>query len=301
MWNLIRLGVWLGLLGVLVLATPTEVTQAIPQAQTFNMHHSYGTRRDACPQPAQFTPGSTVASYLTGAYAVGGADVFVMWYWTNEFGDYLGDIGTYRYTFQANESIGFWYRFSPWDVGLVAVEMYEWNSFEGWRFLGASSYYIGIAPSFAPNAGACPGGNTSNPNVGDGPRPSGPAYVIEIGSNHGYEPWGRPLGGGCQEPYNDGDPVQRFTVEIILTNQSNRTINEDWAWPEFYTFYEANPITCNWYHPYQAVPPGGSTNVTFATHLEQGDRVTRMVFTILGERHTICLNADGSKATTCMF
>ena len=107
------------------------------------------------------------------------------------------------------------------------------------------------------------------------------------------EPWGRPRSAdGCNGPYNDRDPVKRFTIEVILTNNSNQWIPDGWA-PTFYSAAGAVPPTCVWYYDNQAVQPGEVIYVTFATHVESNDWVSAMVFDELGYQHSTCFNAGG--------
>ena len=108
-----------------------------------------------------------------------------------------------------------------------------------------------------------------------------------------YEPWGRPLDpDGCNGPYNDQSPVRRFTVEVILTNNSNSFIPDGWG-PTFYTASGQIPPTCTWYYENIAVQPGEIINVTFATHVEANDWVSALVFDELGYTATLCLNGSG--------
>ena len=107
------------------------------------------------------------------------------------------------------------------------------------------------------------------------------------------EPWGRPRAAdGCNGPYNDRDPVKRFTIEVILTNNSNQWIADGWA-PTFYSAAGQIPPTCVWYYDNQAVQPGEVIYVTFATHVESNDWVRAMVFDELGYQHSTCFNAGG--------
>jgi hypothetical protein len=95
---------------------------------------------------------------------------------------------------------------------------------------------------------------------------------------------------GCNPPYNDQDPVRRFTIEVILTNHSNQYIPDGWA-PTFFTAHGGVPPTCIWYYDNQGVQPGEVINVTFATHVEMGDWVRAMVFDELNYEVTVCFNA----------
>ncbi len=116
-------------------------------------------------------------------------------------------------------------------------------------------------------------------------------YTVTLGRNVIYEPWGRPTDpGGCNGPYDDKHGrMRRFTVEVILTNTSNRFTRDSW----FPTFISASgrPLQpCIWYYNNTVVEPGESADVTFATHLEANDWVRAMVFDELKYTVTICLN-----------
>jgi hypothetical protein len=123
-----------------------------------------------------------------------------------------------------------------------------------------------------------------------------PAYTVSVGRNVQYEPWGRPGDpNGCGGPYDDDSPVRRLTVEIILTNNSNRSIPDRWA-PTFISAKGRPLPSC--YHGLNytyntAVQPGESANVTFVTHLESDDWVTALVFDELNYTLTICFDPSG--------
>jgi hypothetical protein len=122
-----------------------------------------------------------------------------------------------------------------------------------------------------------------------------PPYTVILGRNVSYEPWGRPADpGGCKGPYDDRSPVRRFTVEVILTNNSNRYIPDAW-YPTFYSAKGRSLPACIWYYNNTAVQPGESTDVTFATHLEGDDWVTALVFDELNYTVSICLNGAGQQ------
>jgi hypothetical protein len=106
------------------------------------------------------------------------------------------------------------------------------------------------------------------------------------------EPWGRPTNpDGCNAPFNDRDPVKRFTIEIVVTNQSDRTIPNGW-YPAFRSSQGQTPVTCIWSYDDMSVQPGETAYATFATHVELNDWVQRMVLDELGYQVTICFNAS---------
>jgi hypothetical protein len=123
-------------------------------------------------------------------------------------------------------------------------------------------------------------------------KPSSPPYSVDINKIE-PEPWGRPKNAdGCNRPYDDRDPVQRFTIEVILTNHSDQWIPDGWA-PEFFSADGRVPPVCVWDYGDTAVEPGEVTYLTFATHTELSDYVQAMVFYELGYEHRTCFNSAG--------
>ena len=119
-----------------------------------------------------------------------------------------------------------------------------------------------------------------------------PPYTIAINKSV-LEDWGRPTNAdGCNGPYNDQDPVQRLTVELVLTNQSDRDIPDGW-YPTFHTAQGQVPPTCVWYYDNTAVQPGETIYVTFATHVNLDDWVQAMVVNELGYAVMVCFSAAG--------
>lgn len=135
--------------------------------------------------------------------------------------------------------------------------------------------------------------NTARPTATLEPTTtSQPPYTVAINKIE-PEPWGRPTNpDGCNDPFNDRDPVKRFTIEIIVTNQSNRTIPDGW-YPVFYSAQGRIPVTCVWPYKDMSVQPGETAYATFATHVESNDWVQRMVLDELGYQVIVCFNAAG--------
>jgi hypothetical protein len=131
---------------------------------------------------------------------------------------------------------------------------------------------------------------TDTPVPTDTPKP--PPFTVAINKIE-PEPWGRPTNpDGCNGPYNDRDPVKRFTIEIILYNQSDRYIPDGW-YPLFHSAKGDAPPTCVWYYDNTAVQPGETIYVTFATHVELDDWVQNMVLDELGYELVVCFNPAG--------
>ena len=135
--------------------------------------------------------------------------------------------------------------------------------------------------------------NTPQPTATAQPTAtSRPPYTVAINKVE-PEPWGRPTNpDGCNGPYNDRDPVKRVTIEVVVTNQSNRTIPDGW-YPVFYSAQGKTPKTCVWDYGDTSVQPGETTYVTFATHVELNDWVQRLVLDELGYQVVVCFNSSG--------
>jgi hypothetical protein len=124
---------------------------------------------------------------------------------------------------------------------------------------------------------------------------SPPPYVITLGNNVHYEPWGNPADPeGCKGPYDDRIEVRRFYAQVLLTNNSTRYIGEDW-YPSFISASGAGLPSCVFYYNNLAVEPGETIDVTYGTHLKVGDYVKALVFEIQGYTEAICLNPGGQK------
>jgi pSer/pThr/pTyr-binding forkhead associated (FHA) protein len=122
-----------------------------------------------------------------------------------------------------------------------------------------------------------------------------PLYNVRTGRNVVYEPWGNPGNpDGCNGPYDDRIEVRRFTVQVLVTNNSKNWIPDHWG-PTFISGSGANLPTCIWYYNNTVVEPGETTDVTFATHLAKGDYVRALVFDFPGQTVTICLDPGGNE------
>lgn len=144
---------------------------------------------------------------------------------------------------------------------------------------------------------------------------------LRLGRNVIYEPWGRPRLGltDCfANLFDDGDPVQRFTVQVIATNKSDDSIPSGWASNvklhllsggsrvackhnlnedqrrvlesasvQDYSFAEGN-------YPGE-LGVGQTANVTYFTHLEKGDLVTKIEFSDFD----ICFEPNSGDRIAC--
>ena len=93
-------------------------------------------------------------------------------------------------------------------------------------------------------------------------------------------------------PYDDESPMRRFTVEVILTNNSNRFIPDHWS-PVFISAAGRPLPTCIWYYNNTVVQPDEMINVTFDTHTEADDWVSALMFDEIGYTLTLCLSPSG--------
>jgi LysM repeat protein len=167
-------------------------------------------------------------------------------------------------------------------------------------------------------------------------EPAPPLLYLRLGRNVGYEEWGRPefgLDDCVANLFDDGDPVNRFNAEVILTNNSVHTIPSDWAAvhnvifhtlsgqsktackhrfdqrfldenqgliADKYSMYETPDhlppfnLPLGGFHP-PDLEPGQTADVTFYTHLERGDLVTKMEFVALG----ICFDPNSGDRVSC--
>jgi len=156
------------------------------------------------------------------------------------------------------------------------------------------------------------------------PEPEPISVYMRLGRNVNYEYWGRPdfgLDDCVVDWYDDGDPVLRFTAEVILTNQSDLIIPSDWADRKnvvFHTVTQARRNACKHVGAdgsdsmevtfadlkkldMDSFPgdlyPSETVNVTFYTHLEEGDLVTKMEFIELG----LCFDPNSGDQIPCDF
>lgn len=161
---------------------------------------------------------------------------------------------------------------------------------------------------------------------GCAPQPEPVSVYLRLGRNVTYEDWGRPdygINDCAVDWYNDGDPVLRFTAEVLLTNKSDLIIPSQWADRShvlFHTLSGAKRSACK--HAYDfghhgqsmdvtfdalkrldtstfpgEVAPNETSNVTFYTHVERGDLVTKMEFVELG----LCFDPNSGDEIPCDF
>jgi S1-C subfamily serine protease len=113
-------------------------------------------------------------------------------------------------------------------------------------------------------------------------------------SNPHYERWGKPTNAdGCND-YNNSMPVRKFTMQMIVTNNSNQTVAGEWG-PSYVSNTGATLARC--YYDYQGagtIPPGQTRNVTFGTftNADGVDWVSRVTFYALGGSWTWTLDRD---------
>lgn len=134
----------------------------------------------------------------------------------------------------------------------------------------------------------------ANPTPTKIPTASTPDFLITLGSNVHYEPWGQPLdANGCSGPYNDYVQMKRFYLQVQLTNYSNTTIDSGWG-PKYTSANRAELPRCVYRYDNLAVSPGETVDVTYVTYLQPNDYVTRASFWIFKDVFTICFNSSGT-------
>lgn len=134
---------------------------------------------------------------------------------------------------------------------------------------------------------------TKKPTATTAPR----LFSITLGNNVHYEPWGQPLdANGCSGPYNDYVQMKRFYLQVLLTNNSSATIDEDW-YPRFTSANGADIPSCVYRYDNLIASPGETVDVTYVTYLQPNDYVTRASFWIFKDVETICFNSAGASIT----
>ncbi len=194
------------------------------------------------------------------------------------------------------------------------------------------------APSYksGPPARAERPGPSYRPDASDKPGPPGKhddsaSVYLRLGRNVGYEPWGKPklgLDDCLADWFDDSNPAQRFTAEVILTNKSRRDISGNWASSSnviFHTMSGAQRNACMhlfdqaWLDEFERqgkrdeilkaasgssgyaspfpgnLEPDDTVDVTFFTHLEKGDLVTKVEFAKFG----ICFDPNSGDRISC--
>jgi hypothetical protein len=109
-----------------------------------------------------------------------------------------------------------------------------------------------------------------------------------------YEQWGRPDPvKGCQA-FDDKNPVRKFNVDITVTNNSSRMI-EDW-YPGFWSNTGKLLRTCFYVYGggFPAIPVGESRTVTFAAFCELNEAVVLMRMDILDQQVYRCFSPSGA-------
>jgi LysM repeat protein len=205
--------------------------------------------------------------------------------------------------------IAYHYGINHWDI----VKVNNLNN--------ASYIWVGqklIIPSYQhptprPSYPGRPGGQRPTPTPQ--PKPDAGIY-LRMGRNVGYEAWGTPEYGldDCfANWYDDTHPAKRFTAEVLLTNQTKNDISPDWAASENVIFYlasGAHRYACLYRQgsegqPYnypelgghypRTLPPGGTVDVTYYTHMDKSDVVTKIEFKKFG----ICFDPNSGDRISC--
>jgi hypothetical protein len=133
------------------------------------------------------------------------------------------------------------------------------------------------------------------------PAPPTPPPPLSVTlSNPHYERWGRPTDNtGCFY-YNNGSPVRRFTIQVVLKNNTAATIS-DWAKPSFYSNTGASLARCYGSNPTDTtlppVPANSTSTVTFSSFTDEGTWVSRVDFTYRDRTWRWTLDTDAQVIT----
>jgi hypothetical protein len=164
-------------------------------------------------------------------------------------------------------------------------------------FSGRGTIYIDDLRSQAQTAGA-----TSTPVGQVTPRvTTQPAsYVLAVGSQHLYEPWGAPAESDLCAAYRNGNfndkvRMKGFNVEFSLTNNSTQPVADDW-YPKFTTAKGKSVQVCYYGYEGSGPAPGTTTAMTFFTIVDPDDYVRVVELEINGEGLQICLDSSGAQA-----
>ncbi len=144
---------------------------------------------------------------------------------------------------------------------------------------------------------------------------------LRLGLNVSYTYWGRPVYGldDCvANQFDDGSPVKRLTVEVLATNNTEHELPGAWGDTKnviFHTLSGARRYACVHYQnhygtsgsgpevnlpnlggPYpRSLEPGDTMDVTYYTHIEKTDLVTKVEFKFLG----ICFDPNSGDRISC--
>ena len=99
-----------------------------------------------------------------------------------------------------------------------------------------------------------------------------------------YETWGRPVGepNPCSA-FNNGDPVRKFNVNVVLTNNGSTT--SGFWYVDAYDSNGALLVTCFYVYGYPSVPPGASVAVTWAAFTNNDTWVRKYVTSVYDENN----------------
>jgi hypothetical protein len=172
------------------------------------------------------------------------------------------------------------------------------------NYRGRGTIYIDDLNS---QEGVIPSQTGGSTTTGSGSTGSGTSlpYVLKVGSNHRYEPWGAPWDGDACKAYrenrwNDKVQMRAFHLQLLLTNNSTVPIPDGWV-PDYRTAAQKTGQFC--YFGYggdrtTAVMPGATGDVTFFTLIEPSDFVQRVLLIIdssKGQFLEICLDGSGAQ------
>lgn len=180
-------------------------------------------------------------------------------------------------------------------------------SFQGLVLDDGSDTFTGRGTIYLDNLGtAVSSAGAVTPVKPDNPTPVTPPvsrqYVLKVGNQHLYEPWGAPNGNDICEAYrnrdfNDKIRMKGFNLELSLTNNSNLPVPDDWE-PTFVTDQGKTVQVCYYGYAGSGPKPGATAFMTFFTIVSPDDFVRTVLLEINGELLQICLDPSGAQ-TPC--
>ncbi|MBN1992059.1 MAG: protein kinase [Anaerolineae bacterium] len=172
-------------------------------------------------------------------------------------------------------------------------------------FSGSGTLYIDNLASVSDATAPTP---TPAPVVSGGAQGSGPAivsnndYTLKIGNKefNYVEPWGSPVSGDvCHAlKYNEWDDTQgiysRLQLELILINNTQQAVADDWGGIEFITDSGYQDFFCRYEYAGSGPPPGESRSITLFGLMPINDRVQYIRLNNLpGQAIELCITHNG--------
>ncbi len=125
-------------------------------------------------------------------------------------------------------------------------------------------------------------------------------YLLTVGGQHRYEPWGAPRNNDICESFrkksfNDKIQMKGFNLELSLTNKSSQKVADNWS-PVFITAQGKEVQACYYGYAGSGPPPNATASMTFFTIVAPDDYVRQVRLEINGEMLQICLDSSGTQS-----